>query len=392
MYADLLPGERAAFHAAFAAAIEAEPSLAGDPASAASELARHWDAAGMPRRAIPASIVAGQSAAGAYAFADALRHFERALQLLDDLGAAGTDLGVDVADLLHDAAEFAALAGHYGRAVELGRASLIRFDASRDPARAAFLHERLRWYLWESGDSAGAIAALEEAARLVPVDARTVARARVLSNLAGIRMFTGDYAESRQLALQSLEIAREIGALAEVAMAEGVLAWDLAFLGEPESGIGRMREALEIATLVNSVEGVALGYVNLTALLDDADRPREAVAEARRGLEIARRVGLERTYGAVLKANAASALFDLGEWPEALALATDALDGSAAGSGGRVAPRRAGPDRDRNGPAGVRGYAPGCCQARGGAHGIDSIPNGARRSVRGTRPCRGTVR
>ena len=213
VYAELLPGERARFHAAYAAALEAEPSWAGNPAYAASELARHWDAAGQPRRAVPAAIAAGQAAASAYAFADAQRHYERALDLLNGLGSGATDLHVDLPDLLHRAADAAALAGHYGRAVELGRAAVARFDASRDPAGAALLHERLRWYLWESGDVAGAIGAVEEAARLLPAGESSAARARVLGHLAGILMFDGRYAESQSTALQALEIARSVGAL-----------------------------------------------------------------------------------------------------------------------------------------------------------------------------------
>ena len=93
-----------------------------------------------------------------------------------------------------------------------------------------------------------------------------------------------------------------------------------------------MRDAIGIADLVQSVEGEALGYVHLSAILDHVGRSEEAVTEAKKGLDIARRVGLERTYGAVLKANAASALFDLGRWSEAAALASDALDGSATGA------------------------------------------------------------
>ena len=95
--ADLVPGERARLHADLAQTLTERPELAnGPPAVAAAELGAHWDAAGEPARALPASIQAGLAAERAHAFPEAQRHYERALQLwayAPDPGSAGLASG-----------------------------------------------------------------------------------------------------------------------------------------------------------------------------------------------------------------------------------------------------------------------------------------------------------
>ncbi|HEY6707260.1 MAG TPA: AAA family ATPase [Actinomycetota bacterium] len=84
VYGELLPGERTRVHARFAGALAAR-DIAGDPGPAA-ELAWHWYAAHDLERALPAAVAAGLAAERAYAFAEAQRQFERALELWDRTG------------------------------------------------------------------------------------------------------------------------------------------------------------------------------------------------------------------------------------------------------------------------------------------------------------------
>jgi predicted ATPase len=84
--ADLLPGERGRLHANYAQSLTDQPELAGaTPAVLAGELAVHWDAAGEPIRALPARIQAGSTAEHIHAFAEAHRHFQRALELWEQV-------------------------------------------------------------------------------------------------------------------------------------------------------------------------------------------------------------------------------------------------------------------------------------------------------------------
>lgn len=64
---DLLPGERARLHRAYAEAIEEDAGVAGADLDASSMLAHHWLAAHDLPRALPASVRAGRAAAAASA-------------------------------------------------------------------------------------------------------------------------------------------------------------------------------------------------------------------------------------------------------------------------------------------------------------------------------------
>jgi hypothetical protein len=99
--ADLLPGERIRLHGEYAKALAGRPELAGAvPAVAAAELAAHWDGAGEPIRALPAWIAAGRAAAHARAFAEADRHYRRALELWEQVTDPDRLAGLDRVELL----------------------------------------------------------------------------------------------------------------------------------------------------------------------------------------------------------------------------------------------------------------------------------------------------
>jgi Predicted ATPase len=322
IHGELFPGERALHHAGYAAALEARAAAraAGrpnsGPAPTPAELAYHWDAAGDDRRALTATIEAGRAAEQGYAFLEAHRRYLRALELWDRVAAAGDASGDRVA-ILARAAETAMLIGEYRAAVELGQQALDSVDSDADPVRAAALHERQRWYLWEAGDRAAAAAAVAEAERLIPTDPPSAARARILAHHAGILMLSGRFAESVAIAEDAIAVARSVGSRGDEALALGVLGWDLALLGQVDDGIGWVRAGLTIADELGGAEGIALGATNLAVLLDRVGRTADALDVAASGWERARALGVERTYGGLLLAIAAKAAIALGRWDEA---------------------------------------------------------------------------
>ncbi len=320
VYGELFSGERIRLHAAYAAALTRRAERSDrDPLGAptAAELAYHWDAARDPARALPAAVLAGIAAERVYAFAEARRHFERALELWVQVPSADLPDGEDRPSLLQRAAESAVLSGEYTRAAALGREALAALGSDADAARRAFFHERLRWYLFEAGDLAGAEAALREAERLIPERPPSGARAAILTHRAGIDMFAGRLVRSRDTATQAAAVASAAGTPAQEAMAVGILGWDIAMLGDIDRGVAIFREGLVYAEGVAGVEGIALGYSSLAQLLDRVGRPAEALAVARDGYERTAQMGVVRTYGGLLLACQASALQALGRWDEA---------------------------------------------------------------------------
>jgi predicted ATPase len=122
---ELVPAERRALHLRLARAIAADPLLAtGGRATAAPELAHHWDAAGRVPEAFAARLVAADEAEAAHAYADAQQHLVRALDLWTDVPAEARPTDLDRAELASRAARIAALAGSPATAVRLQELSL----------------------------------------------------------------------------------------------------------------------------------------------------------------------------------------------------------------------------------------------------------------------------
>lgn len=329
-YGELLHGERDRLHAAFGLELERRGEIGGVPVTAA-ELAHHWDAARDRDRAIPALLRAGQAAETVYAFAEARAHYERSLTLLGT-GDDPRGTAIDRSEILQRAAECAVLTGSYVRAIELGQQAIIAAelagvaDGHPDPNRLGLLHDRLRWFLWESGDRLAAGEAVAEALRLIPTDPPSAARARALGQAAGLRLFGGDVVSARTMAGEAVDVARAAHAMSEEAFGLGVLGWAEALTGEVDRGIDTYRRGLAIAERLGGAEGIALGHANLAALLDRVGRTEGSLAAAREGFEIAKRLGVVRTYGGGLLGHVAKALFDLGRWDEAAAAADAGLE------------------------------------------------------------------
>jgi DNA-binding CsgD family transcriptional regulator len=322
VYGELLPGERTRLHARFAAALAARE---GDTTPGlAAELAWHWYAAHDLGRALPAAVEAGIAAERAYAFAEAQRQFERALELWERAAPDHPDevVGLDKAALLARAAEAAANAGATDRAVALVRGALAEVDAAADPLLAGQLTERLAFHLRVAGRP-GAFEAYQEAVRLVPPAPPTPSRARVLAGLGQALMLRARFAEAKATSEEAIEVARAAGALAVEVHALNTLGTVTGRLGDVEGGLARLEESRRLAGELGLAKDETRACVNLSDLLDDLGRFEEAVAIASDGIEVARAAGLQRTFGAFLAGNAAASLYNLGRWDEHVRL-TDA--------------------------------------------------------------------
>jgi ATP/maltotriose-dependent transcriptional regulator MalT len=325
IYRDTLPRERARIHTAYARALSRDAGLAGDSTTVAAALALHWAAAYDVPRALPACVEAAQQAAG-HAPAEALRLLERALEMWPSVPDAAQRCGVDVIEVLHRAALAAYAAGTLERSIALLDEALGEL-ADGDPERRALLLESRAGALIDSGRVDEATAALELAASLVPADPPTAARALVLTTLASRRQTVGDAEAARAAAELALAAARAAGAREHEANAGITLGWARVYLGAHEAGLAAMRRGLERAEADGDLVTAVRALLNLSDSLDMLSRYAEAAGAAGRGVELARRAGLERhVYGVYLTHNLAESLFHLGRWDEAERVATDAIE------------------------------------------------------------------
>ena len=227
--------------------------------------------------------------------------------------------------MLQHAADAAALSGDAAGAVRLAQHALARPGVAEDPRRAAAIHERLRWFLWEAGEFEAADRALDFAERLVPAEPPSTMRARVIAQRAGMRLRQGRSGEALALAGEAIELARATGALGELAFALGVRGWARAAFGRSDDGAADIREALAVAEFLERPEGIALGLTSLASLLLLAGKHQETIEVAVGGLETLRSIGLERTYGPSLAATGAAAEYYLGRWDDARSRCRQAL-------------------------------------------------------------------
>ncbi|HET8951968.1 MAG TPA: AAA family ATPase, partial [Solirubrobacteraceae bacterium] len=297
IYAELVPAERTALHAAIAAALQEE----GAPAA---RLADQWQRAGAHADALAASLEAGAQAMRDYAFAEASAHYARALALWDVVAPEHGDR----VELLAGAAQAARYSGDQARALALGRAAIEAHDHAADPERAALLYERLGEY--HSWDDAAALECYERALGLLG-DEPTPVRARLLAAQGHALMGLRRWAESRDHCERALAIAA--GDDAPAAAARTTLGITLGFLGDAEAGERELRQALATARGEDEVRA----YVHLGELLRLRGDHAGALETMEAGERAAARLGMRGSFGAFMYVNAIDDLLRLGRWDEA---------------------------------------------------------------------------
>jgi ATP/maltotriose-dependent transcriptional regulator MalT len=334
VYEDLLPGERGDLHVRLAEALAADPSLSDTTGSArAGELAHHWWEARRLPEALAASVAAGKAAERSYAFAEAQRHFENALEIWNHVPDAEERAGADRAEVTGWAAEYAYRMGDDDRAISLARDAMAEIDAKGDTVQSALQRERLGRYLWVSGDSEAAERTYREALEMMPAEPPTRELAEVTASLGQALMLRGRFKESVELCERAIEVARQVGERRVEGHALNTLGSVVGMQGDRERGFKHQSEAIEIAEELDLIEDHCRAYVNIAETVDEDGRTQEAIDLTFKGVEVARSLGAQ-TYVTFLQAEGADRIRRLGRLGEVEALVTDALAHGAGGSHG----------------------------------------------------------
>jgi predicted ATPase len=203
----------------------------------AEALAFHCALSDQRERAVPYLMQAGQRAAGAYAFEVAIRHFERALSLMDELGLENPAWRWMILSAL---GWWSIILADTPRAVACFEQALA-LPPSPDwkPARRerSSLHRGAVMALITAGDADAAEAHLQAA--LAEVDEREDAAeyAHVLYNVAQFHWHRNAYREAFDLAQRSLAIAERLNDPVAIARAFEMLALACHSLGEWQNGM-----------------------------------------------------------------------------------------------------------------------------------------------------------
>ena len=301
---DLLPGERARLHRAYAEALE---EAGGDDAAA---LAHHWQLAQDDRRALTAAADAMRQAKAQYAFASAARFGELVLELWPLVPDAAEATGFARLDLLHLLGSVLRNAGDGERALAVANVALSEVDpATVDPRLHARLLRNKALYLVNLG-RLGAIPLLQEALALAERVDDDVFRAELLNQLASRRMIAGDREEAIRLTDEAERRATGAPTTDQLSIAANVRGGSLAHLGRVSEGVREYARARDLAEGATAEMRYRVNYSDLLTLLG---RYREAVAVAEEGLRRARELRVERTSGSIMAQNMIVPLLELGE-------------------------------------------------------------------------------
>ncbi|MGW1555405.1 helix-turn-helix transcriptional regulator [Streptomyces sp. NPDC002144] len=331
VYADLLPGERARLHGAFARLL----SVCGHRAESAAERAHHYRESHDLAEALAASLEAADHAQRVGAPAEELRHLETALDLWDAVDAADRPAGdgLDRVPLTLRASAAARHAGESHRAVSLTRSALAHIGQDADSELAARVRYTLAGNLLDVDSLTAAFAYSSEALALIPAEppTRTWVWAAATHVLAARQV--GENGTALRVARQALHVAEELG----VRDAQADLLVSLAILESggrrtPE-GRERLKAARELARRSGNAPVEMRALFNLAVGCFEAGDLQGCLPWVTEGLERARRTGLlSSPYPLELRYLHLLVLYTLGHWDACLrAAATDAAVLPAAG-------------------------------------------------------------
>src|SRR5215831_3657362 len=327
IYDDLLPVQRPPLHAAYARALAARIEGQGDVGAAElGRLAYHWYAAHDLGRALLASVRAGQAAEAAYAPAEAVAHYQRALELWEQAPDAAVSSPLDRSSLLQRAAQAASRTGADTRAVTLISQALAETDASAEPLRAGALLERLARYQWLAGDTAAAMATVERAVAIIPAEPPSAERALALAAHGQMLMLRSRNRAAQARCEEAAAAARRAGARGVEGHALNSLGTSLGNRGHLEAGVAHLQQARAIAAELGDPDFLCRACHNLGCIYLYNGRYEEAVRTELECLDLARRLGAVGLYGPAVIAAAAEALLWHGRWDQAERLLSEAFD------------------------------------------------------------------
>jgi DNA-binding CsgD family transcriptional regulator/tetratricopeptide (TPR) repeat protein len=313
----LLPGERADLHERTARALEA----AGD-AALAGEAAGHWQAAGRPAGELSARVTAAAAAERVFGYAQAAAHWQRAIELWPDVPTAASAAGMELPRVYVRAIDALVLAGDGARAGVVAEQAYRQFAHYPDPAAAAVVCHRAGLCRWLDAPTQG-LPVMEEALRLFGQASPSAGHAEALFDYANLflRSAEGRVEASVPVLNRALTMAESAGAAVLIPQILSVLAGGAFVRGQVEEGFRILERAWDLAQA--GADGPVLLWLSVResdALLKLA-KFQSAADVALRGLDAARRAGLEAWFATTFLAfNASEALVALGSTAQAAAL------------------------------------------------------------------------
>ena len=320
----LLAGERMVLHRRIAEALEA----AGQPAFAA-EVAGHWAGAGCAAEELPARVKAAEAAERVFGYAEAAKHWQRAVELGHALpSTSGEDAaGDDLPRWYLRAVDDLLVAGDSERAGALADEAYRLYAGHPDPATAAVVHERAGriralgvTLLGRPDSSDDGLALIKHALRLFEQAPPSVDQAEAWYYYALL------FGETQpdvfiSAAERALDIAEHVRAMSLTSRTLSLLTLGSFLEGRIEDGFKLIHRARALATRSGDADAALSVAVFEGSALQSVGRFHDAAAAGMQALETARQSGLQAYYKtSIVAGNVADALLCQGRTAEAGAL------------------------------------------------------------------------
>ncbi len=281
-YQGLLARSRAEIHGRAGAALEQRHGEHLD--DIIEEVAEHYARSAERDKAVRYLELAGDRAAGLFAYREAQGYYARALDRLgSDAGAAPrAALGEKIGDVAFANGALADALERWEEAMTL--------VGDRQPRRLADLHRKAAGATWAAGRREATLAHLERGLAALGEDIGNLEAARLHHELARVHFRLGRHQEARQWAHQALTLGERLGAPDVVANASNTLGLAVAREGDLEDGAAWVTRSLQTALAHHLGTVACRAYTNLAVMHTTLDQARSE-QYCRDGLVLAERIG-----------------------------------------------------------------------------------------------------
>lgn len=298
----------------------------------ATELARHAWGARLPEPAFRHSVAAGDAASALFAVHEAIAHYERARQVMEESPAdSALRHALSISDLRH---LYISLGGAYAFATEWEKAgdayrtllSLAR-DQQDPAAERAALNALANLAVHRSYDLVAARSLLKEALRVAGAEDDRAGLAETEWNLAQIEYYAWNSLPSLEHAVKALKLAREMGEEELAARSLYAISNARWRLGDWEEAEARAEEGRALYTRLGdrAMEAACLRQTAIARI--HYGRPRAGIRAARAARESSLEIE-DRWARAHSTRVLALGLIEAGEYEEALRLAREGVSGA----------------------------------------------------------------
>jgi adenylate cyclase len=298
VYQNILVARRTELHTRVATALETEGAAGPESLERLETLGHHWALGADKARGARYLMAAGDWARGMYANADAIQHYQRALDALEHCDAVETERLVArerMADLLGPTGRRSAALGEY-QTVETG------YRAAGDvPARARILR-KMGGLHWDAGGRAQALRCFEAGLALLGTDREHIERAHLYQEMGRLAFRSGDsqraieWAEQARLHAERLAADPALDAegrgeaATAAAQSHNTLGVALARLDRLQEAVGHIERSVALARENELLQAACRGLANLSVLYSTLD-PARAIETCAAGLETAKKIG-----------------------------------------------------------------------------------------------------